>query len=267
MTRMGFALGAPNLFARITPTLAAGSWGSGTPLAYLLTRNRAERARSSDALATSTLLTVDWGSAQTARVLSICGHNLSSAATVRWKRGTTPSGTDVYDSTALAAWGFSPIVYDGDHWHVSIVQPAATSARYERIEIIDTANPDGYVELARLFIGDVLEPEGDADMGARYADRDLGTKERTESGTPVVIARPVLSGAVAVLGDLTPAEARTLRNLRTWAGTTEEVWVSPDIDDAEVTQADGFVGTFDELSPIEKASFSRRGVPVAFTRD
>lgn len=264
---MAFALGAPNLFALVTPTLAGGSWLAGAPLTNLNTRSRADKARSSDALTTSTLLTIDWGSAKTARALSILGHNLSSAATVRWKRGTTLSGTDVYDSTAVNAWRFAPTTYDGDHWHVTIVAPSAAAARYERIEIADTGNAAGYVELARLMICDLFVPEGDADMGARLPDRDLSTKERTESGTPVVIDRPVLSGLVATLGDLTPAEARTLRSLRTWAGTTREVWVSPDIEDMEVTQADGFVGTFDDLSPIERASYARRGVPVAFTRD
>lgn len=264
---MAFALGAPNLFALVTPTLAGGSWLAGASLTNLNTRSRADKARSSDALTTSTLLTIDWGSAKTARALSILGHNLSSAATVRWKRGTTLSGTDVYDSTAVDAWRFAPTTYDGDHWHVTIVAPSAAAARYERIEIADTTNAAGYVELTRLMICDLFVPEGDADMGARLPDRDLSTKERTESGTPVVIDRPVLSGLVATLGDLTPAEARTLRSLRTWAGTTREVWVSPDIEDMEVTQADGFVGTFDDLSPIERASYARRGLPVAFTRD
>lgn len=259
------AIGGQNLLALSTPTYAGGSWA--LPLSNLTSRRRSDVARSTDATSANTKFTMDWGSAKTARVLVLLGHNLSSAATIRWKRGTTLGAGDVYDSTAVSAWRFTPLTYDGRVWGVWVVQPSATAARYESIEIVDTGNADGYVEVAHPWIGDVFVPAINAQLGLKSTMRDLGSKERTEGGTPVVISRQRLQGETFVLADLTSTEARTVRQIQHWAGTTEEVLYSPDIDDPVVTQADGFVGTFDDLGAIEYAQLARRGVPISLTRD
>lgn len=260
-------IGGQNLLALSTPALAGGSWLTALPLANLLTRSRADVARSTNALTTSTKFTIDWGSAKAARAAAILWHNASAAAQWRWARGSTLSGNDVDDSGFVDAWRFTPLSRDGTVYMMVIVRPSQTSARYELFEFSDTGNPAGYLEAARPWIGSVYVPTVNAEFGLQSKLQDLSTKERTEGGTVVAIKRSVLQGETFALRSLPPDEALTLRQTMSWAGTTEEVLYVPDVSDPATQQADGFVGTFDELSPIDYHQFARKGLPVALTRD
>ena len=88
---MNFLLGYANRIG--AATISGGSWLAGAPASNVGTWALADTARSSNALTTSTKLRINHGSAVTARVLVLVRHNLSSAATVRWMRGTTAGGS------------------------------------------------------------------------------------------------------------------------------------------------------------------------------
>ena len=175
---MNFLLGYANRIG--SATISGGSWLAGAPASNVGTWALADTARSSDALSTSTKLRINHGGAVTARVL--VRHNLSSAATVRWMRGTTAGGSDVADTGSVAAWAFTPRAYDGAVYDVPLLQTEQTSAQYDEIEITDTGNAAGYVEIGRVFVGPAFDPDIGQAYGLRDGHTDLSTVGRAHSG-------------------------------------------------------------------------------------
>ena len=119
-------------------TLAGGNWLAGLPVTNVATRDYAEVARSTNDSAASTVISLDHGSAKTARVVCIGWHNLSAAATITWTRGTTAGGSDVYAGGAVNAWQIAPGAFDGRQYAAWVVADA-TSAQHDTISISDEA--------------------------------------------------------------------------------------------------------------------------------
>lgn len=132
-----------------TATLSGGSWSTAYPRANIQTRQLALQARTTNAQATSSIIILDCGSAQNIGTCGIINHNLQPTATVRIQGSTVSNfATTVYDSGAVT-------VYDHSDYLVSF---ARTEARYWKISISDTTNPDGFIALGRLFVGWIFQP-------------------------------------------------------------------------------------------------------------
>lgn len=178
--------------------LSGGSWQQAFPLSNLAAAALALKARSSDALAASTKFDVNLGAATKLRVLALIGHNLSIAATIRVRFSAVADfSTNVYDSGTIAAypnyyddvnldWG-QPVLTNNKpstsdaiamRYPLFFCTPAAVTAQYARVEITDTANPDGYVQLSRCFIAPGLQPASNMRFGASW-----GLNGRSSSAT------------------------------------------------------------------------------------
>lgn len=248
-----------------TATASGGSWLVGLPASNALSRDLSKVARSSNALTTSTKILLDNGSAVSARVLVIIASNLSASAQVKWSRGTTSGGTDVVAGTLINAWQMSPSVVNGTDFHVWIVQSATTSARYETLEIVDTSNPAGYVDIGQLFIGDVFKPTYGPSPGMSDGWKPFGGVERGDSGYPWVTARRSVRTVAFTLDALTLAEGDTLHELQRVAGVTGLVAHMPSLQVGNELQRYGFVGLLEELSPIEYPYYQRRRLALKLT--
>jgi hypothetical protein len=236
-------------------TITGGSWLAGAPASNVGTWPLAETARSNSALTTSTKLRINHGAAVAARVLVLARHNLSAAATVRWMRGTTAGGSDVADSGAINAWSFSPRAYDGAVYDVQLIQATQTSAQYDEIEIADTGNAAGYVELGRVFIGPAFAPAIGPSYGLRDGHSDLSTVGRAHSGAQWVAPSRRLRTAAFTLPYLSLAEGGDLHQMEQIEGLTGEVAYLPHVSKPAMRQQYGFVGLSRELSGIEYPYF------------
>ncbi len=178
-------------------TLSGGSWSAGLPLANLQSRVIGKVARTADAALPSTNFDIDLLSSKSIRLFGLVNHNFSLAATYRL-RGANISdfSTTVYDSgaTFLNVW---PVVYpytslewEDDNWWsgqytaeqitgymaaLIVILPSGTLARYWRLEINDTTNASGYVQIGRPFIGPAWQPTVNMSYGAA-----LGWETKTE---------------------------------------------------------------------------------------
>lgn len=255
---MNFALGRYNLLSLYSPTIGGGSWLSDAPASNIGTWPLAETARSTNASTGSTTLAVNWGSAKTAQVLAIQRHNLSSAATIRWKRGSTAGGSDVADSGALPVWLFTPRVYRGDVYEAIVIQASETSAQYETIEIVDTGNPAGYVELGRGFFGPLFVPTVWQSYGAKDGREDLSVVKQAKGGADWRDRQRRRKTASFVLDQLTLAEGAILHEMEGEEGLTEEVVYLPYIDTPAEMQRYAFTGLLRELSGVEFPYFNTR---------
>jgi hypothetical protein len=112
----------------------------------MIDRDRDHRYRSA-ALQSPNTITITLASAQEIKALVFYDHNLSAAATITLKGNSV----DVWSSPPFSeaiAWNEGKIV----HY-------LATPTTYKcwQIQITDTGNPDGFIEIADLFLGSYME--------------------------------------------------------------------------------------------------------------
>lgn len=260
-------------------TFSGGSWEAALPVSNLANRELWKVARSTDALVTSTKFNGDLQESRLLRAIALVNHNLSASATWRVSIGSTAGASDVYAGGWVAVWQmqFDALVewgsavwwgVPGGDEYLRSPFPALCdlgeffSARYLTIEINDTANVDGYVQLGRPFFGGGLQPTYNAAYGLQDYWRDLSTKEYSESGAQWATARRRLRGVSFSLDWITHAEAAYLHDMQRQIGTIDEVLYIPYPTDMGASQRYGFVGALSELSPIAYPYPTVRSLPL-----
>lgn len=257
-------IGYPNLLTTST-SVSGGSWNASFPVTNVRTTDLSRPARSTDATTGSTVIAIDHGAAVTARAVALIGHNLSSAATLRWKRGTTASASDVADSTALDAWAFTPKVRSGRAHNAIIVLSASSSARYETLSIIDTANADGYVEIGAAFVCAIQTPTYNAGYGLQDGLIAVGAVERSPAGSLWANQQRTLRTVSMVLEASPIVDANEWHETMRCASITDWVLYVMSVTNRAEQQRYGFVGTFSELSPIEYPYSQHRRIAMRLT--
>lgn len=256
-------IGHSNLIDDATLSTPGDPWSN---LAYLQNRALSLVARSASADAADTIIDIDLGSARTLQVLWFTAHNLSSSATFVIECGTTLGGTDVYAGNEMPAWPFTPLngVYSGRHFGFGLVMPAANSARWTRLRIINSTNPAGYFQLGRIFIGPAFFPA----ISPTKLDADwmpsLSTVERTEYGADSVDPRSPLRRAAVTFPALTEDEGSELHEIVRLHETTGEVVYIADRNDRARMQQYGFLAMFRELSKLEYPFYRHNGIALSF---
>lgn len=138
--------------------LSGGSWNTDLPLSNLQSNDIGEVARSSNALSASTVIDADFATASdptpTIEAVVLGPSNISRA-------GFSPAATwqvRLYENS-----GLSPLIYDSGSLSIPSVETdlplylyhvltnAVSTAGFARINIVDTGNADGYVEIGRLL--------------------------------------------------------------------------------------------------------------------
>lgn len=154
-------------------TLTATTSASGYPVTCLQDQFRSRKWRTTSI--TEQYVTIDFGTAINFNSIAFIDHNLSTTGTIRIMASNTPLGFDLLDMNILAYdpligfgedgfgyFGFGGYLSEIDRlWIVQnpikifYIEPSTqetTTARYLTIKFKDDNNPDGYIELGRLFI-------------------------------------------------------------------------------------------------------------------
>lgn len=255
----------------IGATASGGSWLSALPVGNVANRELAKVARSSTDATADTKIRLDFGAARTVRAFALVNHNLSSAATWLLKLGTTTGASDVYSGSAVNAWqlsafdatvaalGVDDATYQRSDYASIIVLPTSYSARHLTIEIDDTTNADGYVQVGMVFAGGLFVPEVNPVYGEpQHGHTDLSSGGQSESGAPSSTARRRLRTAHFLLPALTESEADIVHEMQRVAGLVDDVLYVPDTSDAAKQQRYGFVGRMSEMRPIEYPYYARQ---------
>lgn len=246
----------------LAATLTGGSWSATLTLANLKDRLTTKVARSTNALAASTTVSADLGSLRNLRLLALLGSNLSAAATARWQLYTDSGYTQlVHDTGALpvpwAALDAEVLTnWRPDFYHVL---PSTQSGRYLRVEIIDTANPAGYVEIGRALAMPAWQPTINLAYGnPLHYDHSATVVERALGGPRYAGRRRPLRSQTVQLDALSSAEAHQaiLEMQRTLGRDGELFFVhDPDASDFYLRQR-SFLATMDEANPLEQPYFA-----------
>lgn len=263
-------LGLAYVNRAIGATVSGGSWQSALPASNAATRVLAAVARSSNALAASTKLQLDLGSARTLRAFALVNHNLSTVATWAIKLGTTSGASDVYNGSVTNVWqlaafdatvtalGVDDATYQRNDYSAIQVLPQAYSARHLTIEMVDASNADGFVQLGMVFAAGVWSPVVNAEYGLRDDHIDLSSASNAESGAEWDIPRRRRRRVQFLLPRLTAAEGELAHEMQRVLGTVDDVLYLPDLADAAALQRFGFVGRMQNMSPLEYPSYATR---------
>jgi hypothetical protein len=253
-------------------TLSGGSWVATLPLANLKNRTLAKLARSTDDAVASTKFDIDLGAPRFVRLVALVNHNISLAGLVRL-RGSDDAAfaTTVHDSGWVEAW---PVVYplgsfvwgDPRTWTgkytaeeiagytltLPLLVPAATLARYWRVEIDDTANPAGYLQLGRVMIADGWQPAHNMSYGASHAWETDTEVQRAKSGAEYFDRRAPRRVARFSLDWMGEDEAfANAFEIQHQMGIDMEVFLLHNPADTVHLLRRAFLGRLRQLSPIE----------------
>lgn len=254
-----------------TPTLSSGSWSSSLPLTNVQDRRLAKVARSSDALAASSKFDIDLGVTRSVRVIAVLLPNVTTAATIRARvSAASDFTTTVYDSTAVAAWpsGIDAEESEGMNVWTTLVLSAAQSGRYVRIEVTDAANPDGYVDVARLVVAGGWQPTINMAEGAKLGIESETERNVTDGGAAIFNARPRRRTMSFDIADIPSDEALERGfDMQRIAGTSGQMYFVFDPDDTTHMHRRAFLATLRELTAVEYPYYNRGSIPFQLTEE
>jgi hypothetical protein len=188
----------------------------------------------------------------------------SSSADVVALSGTLSRAAADYDSTATDAWpaawvsGTTAEQRAGVVGCSVIVPSPEQTYRYWRVDLIDAANPDGYIEVGRLFGGSAWSPAYNAVYGASigYEDRDVIAE--MDSGSEYVRKRNAPRVTQFALPALSDSETLlTVLEMQRRLGSTGEVLYEFDPADTTYAPMRRYLARLRKVSPLKAAFLDR----------
>jgi hypothetical protein len=184
---------------------------------------------------TSTLVTYSlvWESDQVIGAVAIPACNLTNSATVTVTildsmdsvihtvtQAACPGSLNTSD--AITANQFSY----GKASKVVVWLPKVAGVRKLDISIDDAANPAGFIDSARLVVGDYWQPVFGAGYSAEYVSEDLSQSQRTDAGDLLTSRKPVIERITFSLNAMNPSDRAHLTELVRSCGVYKNFLVS-----------------------------------------
>lgn len=172
----------------------------------------------------------DLGSAQSISMIALLNHNLTSAATITVRAGSSAAPNGSQFETTLTYREFDAFK----------LLAAAESWRYWRIIFADASNPDGYIKVGIVMLGSYTTLAFHWQYGAMFTDSFTNIHRRTGGGAVYAEAVFGIIRHTFSFGPLTQANMATLRTLyRTLRGSANPLFVIP-----EYGTYEGYFGRF-----------------------
>lgn len=277
------ALCYPNYTDRQDCTLSGGSWIPSLPVSNMKNRVLQRRARSTDTLPSSTTFSATLSAPRPILCVALAGHNMSEVATVRVRvYDNEMMSTLLYDSGIQLGWSYvyesTDLEWEYDNfWFGSLTEdrrreftPLFTHffrgtdtvpiARHIVVDIFDENNPDGYVEIGRLFFSDVWQPTRNASLGLAFRHNTSTEVETALSDTEYFDVRRVRRSVSFELDRLPNGDAfGRMFALQRQVGIHAEVLFAYTVMDFEEWSYERrFMGRLSELDPISEPYVDRR---------
>jgi hypothetical protein len=233
-------------------------------------------ARTTDDANSSTRLRFTLDTARIIGAVGIVNHNMSATAEYRYRVYSDSGYTTLeYDSGMQDVWPQMPYgTYEWEDlrfWDLTItdedrelftktlihVPTSAVSEQYYQIEFFDTANPDGYVEFGRIFVGAIYQPYINMTLGAGIGYENRTMIDEAMSGAEYFDRRNAPRVARFTLDHLTNEEAILNNDIQKISGTDQEVLYIYDPSDALNLHRRAFLGRLRTLSPIDQPYATR----------
>lgn len=224
------------------------------PVTYLQDQTRARIWRS-DSVVEAQHILGDLASYATLSAVALVRHNLTTSASYRLRlySGTGQTGTLVYDSGTQSvgelvlgwgdfAWGVGTWgAESAADWPVSYFAHffAEVQALSFDLQIDDAGNPDGYLQAARLVLGQSWSPAaGGAAPGLSLSWRETSRQVRTDGGTLRTDARDPYRRIAFDLNALDDDERSALMDKLRRAGRRSDIFLSAHAGEGGATERD-----------------------------
>lgn len=257
-------------------TLSGGSWSAGLPLTNLQDRRIKKLARSTDTTLTSTQFVVDLGVARPIKVVALISHNLSVDAQYRITADDDSGfASPGYESDWQSVWPsmFSTDTLeweDDNFWSGSISEdyisgyPAVLlhlvdtlAFRYWKIELSDASNPDGAIDLGRLFLAEQRSPAHNYSLGAKLGFESRTQVEESKGGVEffdIYRAPRIYTFAMKYLTDVEAYE--WIFEMVRRADIHGEILIIPDADDIVNRHRRTFLARLTVPSALEQVAYN-----------
>jgi hypothetical protein len=254
-------------------TLSNGTWLSTLPLTNLQNRLVQRVARSNDATLAATKFDIDLVFAKTIGVVALVVHNFSVSSKVRvLADDVSDFATPTYNSGWIDVWPSGMIPQellnweDDNFWLGNLsansragyqspfihVLSSAQTYRYWRVEIDDTTNTDGYIQIGRLFMSATWTPTVNYNYGAALGYKDTTGIETSLSGAEYFELRTKVREFSFTLEWMSATEAYDIMlQLQRVAGVSGEILQIPDQSDIVRMPARAYVGRLVNLEQID----------------
>lgn len=257
-------------------TLTASSTAGVLVASRMQNDEKAEVWRSTGTAAT---LTAIWSAGERIEGLGGAFMNASSGQTWRVRLYTLPTDTTpVLDQTfymvpgpplGVWAWGPTPLGVNSFAFGGGITGaawPASTVARKMVIDITDTSNAAGYVEIGKLFAGRYWQPEETADRGAPLSLPAAVTQTRSDSGSLRRDLGPSYRKLSVSLSWLSPADRERLFEIASNNGLARSLFVSlyPQDTDTVLEQAHQIWGCLVATPQMSAPNYLRYATSLDF---
>lgn len=229
-------------------------------------------ARFINCLKTTTVLLVDFGKAKMIGAMGLINVNFSALGKYRLIGYSTAGySSPVYTSAWIKAWPDNAIPMAMRNWRdknfwtgcaseetragiqntVTLVLPTKLSLRWWRIEFDDETNPDGYLHIGNVFMGDAWTLEDNFSWGDALSFNDESQAEFSLGGTKYGDKLPVTRTYKCAVGSMTDDEVNArLIDMLLVGGKTDEMLVIPDYDDVTNAFRRNFRCEFEALPSI-----------------
>jgi hypothetical protein len=189
-------------------TYSGGSWQPALPLDNLKDRKISKTARSIDLALASTTFDIDLGKRKPVGIVAIIGHNLTPAAQWRVQLSDDAFATIKVDSGWMLAWPrveeFGVLPWGVFNWGGLLalevadlytinsywLEPAMALAQYIRVSIQNDSNPDGFVDIGRLYAGPIYQPTFNMQYGCKIGFEDPSTVQYSRGGQRYADQKP-----------------------------------------------------------------------------
>lgn len=137
--------------------------------------------------------------------------------------------------------------------------PAGTPAvRQAQVEINDTTNPAGYVDIARLVVAGAYQPTINMSYDVSLGLETATTRSETDSGGALFNKRPMRRTLTGVLEQIPEAEAfASWWRMAKQLGTSEQLFVMYDSADTTLKHERSFLATFRQPSALAQPYLAR----------
>ncbi len=258
--------------ANRTSSLTASSTAGSLVAANLLTDIKSQTWR---ATGTSAALTATWAANETIACVALPFVNFTSSATIRARGYATPSGTLLIDTGAVPAcpsvpaglkgWGTRSLganafAYNGGAYAYAWFAP--TVVQQLVIDLADSGNPAGYIEVSRLVVGNYWSPTYNADYGVALTPADQSKQFRTDAGDLLTDLGTRSRSMKLNLSNMPATDRLAMTNLLTGNGLSAPVFFSlyPGSSDPALEQS---YSIYAKLSAISAITANLPGVFVA----
>ncbi|MCR9256266.1 MAG: hypothetical protein NXI16_09245 [Alphaproteobacteria bacterium] len=254
-----------------------GNWRPAMPLTNVLQPRFAERARSVNATKGDCWGVIDLGTVRAIRGFALIGHNLSLSAKVVLTVSNDRHGDDI--GPVLSGphrievfpqiYPIGSSEFEDEHFFhgreveentdkvpvpVLKIFKERVIGRYWKLAIDDTDNPDGYVEISRVYLASGFQPTVNWQLGSALAVQDRTTVFETRSGVEYFDVRPRRREAIVQLANIPTDEAMAkLFDTIQRGGISDQVVFSWDPGNPFHLQRWTFPGRLTRLSPLRAA--------------